>query len=226
YDKVLTRKDCTLIKSTYLDNRFLDKSIIQEIELLKESDPDLWRVYGLGMAGELFNTIYRPWETVEEMPEGGDVFYGLDFGYNVPTALVRCTLKDGTMAYVEELIYQTYLTNSELISMLKTHISGKQPIYADAAEPGRIKEIQLAGFNCKPADKSVKDGIDRLKRLQIHVTSGSRNIISERKVYKWQEDAAGKLLDIPIKKQDHALDAIRYAFHTHSLRPSGKYVMR
>jgi len=236
YDKVLTRPDCTLIKSTYLDNEFLDKNIVKEIEMLRETDPDQWQIYGLGIPGEAENSIYKPWKTIAEMPEGGDEFYGLDFGYNVPTAFVKCKLKDGNQGYIEEVIYQTYLTNSELIALLKTHVkgppgqairTGKIPIYADAAEPGRIKEIQLAGFNCKPANKSVKDGIDRMKSLQIHVTKGSRNVIKERKSYKWQEDSAtGSLTDIPIKKQDHAMDAIRYAFHTHSLKPSGKYAMR
>jgi len=227
YDKVLPRPDCTLIKSTYLDNRFLDKSIVQEIEMLRETDPDQWQIYGLGIPGEAENSIYKPWKIIAEMPEGGDEFYGLDFGYNVPSAFVRCKLKDGNQAFVEEIIYQTYLTNSELIALLKTHVKGREPIYADAAEPQRIKEIQLAGFNCKAADKSVKDGIDRMKRLDIHVTKHSRNIISERKGYKWLEDSAtGSLTDIPIKKQDHAMDAIRYAFHTHSLKPKGRYALR
>jgi len=149
YDKVLPRKDCTLITSTYLDNKFLDPSIRYEIELLKETDPEQWRIFGLGLPGELRNTIYKPWRIVDQMPEGGDVFYGLDFGYNNPAALVKCTLKDGIEACVEELIYQSYLTNNELIELLKTHIKGKEPIYADAAEPQRIQEIRQAGFNVK-----------------------------------------------------------------------------
>ena len=41
YEKVLTRDDCTFIKSTYLANPFLDEDTITEIERLKDIDPAL-----------------------------------------------------------------------------------------------------------------------------------------------------------------------------------------
>ncbi len=226
YEKILTRRDCTFIQSTYKDNYFLDKNIIQEIERLKDTDENLWKIYGLGERGQLKTTIYSSWEIVDELPEGGDVFYGLDFGYNVPTALVKCCLKDGNQLWVDELIYQTYLTNSELILMLKELLPAHASIYADAAEPQRIAEIRKAGLNCRSADKSVKDGIDKMKRMKVFVTRRSTNILKERQGYKWKEDANGNLVDEPVKFNDHALDAIRYAIHTHGLRPSGRYAMR
>jgi len=226
YEHLLIRTDCTFIKSTYKDNYFLDKNIIKEIERLKETDENLWRIYGLGERGKLKTTIYNAWEIVDELPEGGDVFYGLDFGYNVPTALVKCCLKDGNQLWVDELIYQTYLTNSELIIRMKDLLPAHASIYADAAEPQRIAEIRKAGLNCKSADKSVKDGIDKMKRMKVFVTRRSTNILKERQGYKWKEDANGNLVDEPVKFNDHALDAIRYAVHTHGLRPSGRYAMR
>jgi len=226
YEKILTRSDCTFIQSTYQDNPFLNKNIIQEIKRLKDTDENLWKIYGLGERGQLKATIYSPWDIVDELPEGGDVFYGLDFGYNVPTALIKCCIKDGNQLWVDELIYQTYLTNSELIMMLKDILPAHASIYADAAEPQRIAEIRKAGLNCRSADKSVKDGIDKMKRMKVYVTRRSTNILKERQGYKWKEDANGNLIDEPVKFNDHALDAIRYAVHTHSLKPSGRYAMR
>ena len=160
------------------------------------------------------------------IPDNTDNFYGLDFGYNVPTALVKCHIKDGNLLWLDELIYQSHLTNNELIEILHGMNINRSPIYADAAEPQRIQEIQRAGFNCRPADKSVKNGIDRLQRMKISVTRHSHNILSERQGYKWKEDHAGNLIDEPQKINDHALDAIRYAVHTHSLKPTGKYAIR
>jgi len=226
YEKILTRDDCTFIKSTYKDNLFLDRKIAQEIERLKDTDENLWKIYGLGERGQLKSTVYSPWEIVDELPEDGDIFYGLDFGYNVPAALVKCCLKDGNQLYVDELIYQSYLTNSELILLMRDIITPHASIYADAAEPQRIAEIRKAGFNCRAADKSVKDGIDKLKRMKVHLTRRSTNILKERQGYKWKEDASGNLIDEPVKFNDHALDAMRYAVHTHGLRPNGKYAMR
>jgi len=226
YEKILPRPDCTFIQSTYKNNPHLSREIIKEIENLKGTDENQWKIYGLGERGQLKSTIYNPWEIVDELPEGADIFYGLDFGFNVPTALVKCALKDSRLLWVDEQLYMGHLTNNELIEMMRSLEINRSPIYADAAEPQRIHEIQKAGFNCKPADKSVKNGIDRLQRLKIHVTRRSTNIIKERQGYKWREGPDGSLVDEPIKTNDHALDAIRYAVHTHSLKPTGKYTIR
>ena len=63
YDKVLTRSDVDFYQTTYKDNPFLNKVIVQEIERLKEIDENYWRVYGLGERGKSrplvfnFNTV-------------------------------------------------------------------------------------------------------------------------------------------------------------------------
>ena len=51
YDEILTRDDCDFTRTTYLDNPFLSKAIVREIERYKEVDPNYWRVYGLGERG-------------------------------------------------------------------------------------------------------------------------------------------------------------------------------
>lgn len=225
-EKMKAGVDYTFIKSTYLDNPFLSDKIVKDIEFLKTADESLWTIYGLGERATLKTLIYSPWDVIDTMPDPSfcDEFYGLDFGFNVPTALVRCLLHDGRILYTEELLYQSGLTNQDLIGLLKAIITNNRvPIYADNAEPQRIMEIQRAGFNCRPADKSVKDGIDRVKRLKINVTKGSTNLIKERKSYKWKEGPNGEIYDEPVKFNDHALDALRYAVHSHLLKPSGKY---
>ena len=62
YDKVLVRDDVEFHKTTYLDNPFLDKSIIKEIELLKETDEQYWQIYGLGEKGISKATIFSYFE--------------------------------------------------------------------------------------------------------------------------------------------------------------------
>ena len=46
YDKVLVREDVEFYKTTYLDNPFLERSIVKEIELLRETDEQYWQNYG------------------------------------------------------------------------------------------------------------------------------------------------------------------------------------
>ncbi|MCX6279010.1 MAG: terminase large subunit [Bacteroidetes bacterium] len=77
-----------------------------------------------------------------------------------------------------------------------------------------IYEIRQEGFNIKPTFKgadSILTGIDILKRHPIRITKRSVNLIREFKNYKWKEDAAGKPLNVPIDRFNHAIDAIRYA---------------
>lgn len=226
YDHIMTRKDYCLIKSTYLDNPFLGINIIKEIEHLKETDPAYWKVYGEGERGMALTTIYTHWQHARELPAGGETMYGLDFGYNNPTALVKVVIKDGAV-YARELLYASFLTNADCIASLKKLIPDRRAtIYADAAEPQRIEEIYRAGFNIKAADKDVSKGIDTLKSKLLYISTDSINLLKEISSYKFKEDMHGKVLDEPQKFNDHAVDALRYAVHSYFLQPTGKYAVR
>ncbi|MBX3044894.1 MAG: PBSX family phage terminase large subunit [Candidatus Kapabacteria bacterium] len=214
YDHVLTRDDCRFIKSNYLDNYdYLSSEQIEEIERLKGEDNNYWQIYGLGEIAKAINLIYPNVNIVDSMA-GGESIYGLDFGYNNQTALVKIN-KVGKDIYLHEEVYEAGLTNNDLITELKDAGIKFEYIYADAAEPARIEEIYRAGFNIYPADKSVKTGIDFCKRFNLNVTKQSYNLIKELKSYKWKEDRNGKILDEPVKFMDHACDAFRYAVFTH-----------
>ncbi|HEY3385794.1 MAG TPA: phage terminase large subunit, partial [Saprospiraceae bacterium] len=143
YDSILTRSDCYFIKSTYLDNPFLPHEQVKEIENLKNVDENFWRIYGEGERGHSEGVIYTHWTPFNGTVSGTNVF-GLDFGYNNPTALVKVTEKDQDLYWKEE-IYQSHLTNSDLIPMVK-QIVGYHPVYCDTAEPARIEELKRAGI--------------------------------------------------------------------------------
>ena len=208
--------DAVDIHSTYKDNPFLQPAYIKMIESLREQDPNHWRIYGEGEWGSLENIIYSNWITVNELPEEIDeVFYGLDFGFNAPSALVKVSMLD-EVPYEEELIYESGLTNTDLIARLKTlDIDENDPIYCDNAEPDRIEEICRAGFNAIPADKARDPGIDFVKSLTTMILKGSTNLIKEIRGYSWRQDKNGRVLDEPVKFNDHLMDARRYAYYTH-----------
>lgn len=209
----------TAIWSNHWDNPFLSGDYRNTLESLKDQDPDAYNVFGAGTWGQMTNIIYPPYTTILEYPAGySDEFYGLDFGYNVPSALIRVGILDERNAYLEQLIYKTRLNNSELIDLMKDVIpkgSRKKPLYADAAEPDRIEEIHRAGFNVYPADKSVEDGIDFCKRMKFFATAANVDLNKERAGYKWRSDKNGNVLDEPVKFNDHLMDAKRYAIWTH-----------
>jgi len=207
--------DYTEIISSYKDNSYLPDFYVKDLQDLEKQDANFYRIYTLGEWGILENVIYSNWQVIDAIPEGGDVFYGLDFGFNNPSALVKIIVIDQVI-YLQELIFESGLTNQDLIDKLNKLILNKnQPIYADSAEPQRIEEISRAVFNIHPANKSVKDGIDFVKRQKLMIEKDSVNLIKELQTYSYRKDKNNNVLDEPIKFNDHALDAMRYGIYTH-----------
>ena len=226
YDKVITRDDCTFIKSTYKANPFLDKDTIAEIERLKDIDPDYWRVYGLGEIGSIQTMIFRNFKLVDEV-QGNLVGFGLDFGFtNSPSALVAVYQSDDNI-YIKEMLYEKRLTNTDLANKLKEYrIDRQSEIIGDSAEPKSIEEIYRQGFNIKPAKKGagIHLGIDIMRRYKLHITKDSLNAIKEFRGYKWATDKNGDVLNVPVKVNDHLIDATRYlCLNKLSINHSGKY---
>lgn len=213
-------KDNTVIlKTTYQHNRFLDEEYKQVINNLQHEDKMYFNIYGLGEWGVLGNLIYSNWEVISDVPVSYDeIIWGLDFGFNNPSALLKIGIKDGNLYLLEEM-YKTGLTNQDLIKELRKRIATFESIYADSAEPARIEEIRRAGFRIYPAQKDVTDGLDFVKRQRIFIHKGCSNTIKEIQGYKYKEDKDGNVLDEPVKFADHLMDAMRYAIYTHLWRP-------
>tara|TARA_R110002126_G_scaffold45021_10_gene127882 strand:- start:73 stop:1236 length:1164 start_codon:yes stop_codon:yes gene_type:complete len=230
YDKVLTRDDCEFYITTYLDNPFVEDSIIKEIERLKETDEQYWQVYGLGERAVSRSTIFKYVEVKQIPLDAKLIAYGMDFGYsNDPTTLVAVYTLDYNL-YIKEHLYRTQMTTNDINIFLKEKNLLNNPIYADSAEPRLIAELRRMGHNIFPSLKgkdSVNAGIDLLRRYKIHITSESNNAIQEFRNYKWKEDRSGKLINVPEDKHNHLIDPTRYATYSLLSRPNfGKYAIQ
>jgi len=218
------RPNMAAMHSTYHDNvRFLPSEYVEELESLKDQDENYYKIYTLGLFGELKNRVYTKY-SIGSHPsfEWDETIYGLDFGFNNPTAMGEISIRDGEY-YLRELLYRKRMTNQDLIDLLPRLLPDDACIYADSAEPARIEEIRRKGYDVHPSDKSVKDGIDFVKRQKLHVDEGSSNWIAELRGYKYKEDRDGNVLDEPVKFRDHLMDAMRYAIYTHA-RQQGQVV--
>jgi phage terminase large subunit len=212
-----TWDDVEFIHSTFKDNPFLSEEYKKILTDLADVDVALYKIYALGEWAELPNVIYRNYITEPIDGAFNDEWYGLDFGFNHPTALVWVGRRDDGM-YVKQLIYESHKTNQDIIDMLAdVGVNKKLPIYADSAEPARIEEIYRAGYNIYEAQKKVDDGIDSVKRFKLHIPPESTDLLKELQTYKWRQDKNGNVLDEPVKFNDDLMDAMRYAIHTHTL---------
>lgn len=224
HEEIIPQADCEFLLLKYTDNESCPDSIIKELEAKqrkadKEREQGIngywsnWcKVYIDGEIGSLQGVVFNNWQQCEEMPDGEFIANGLDFGFtNDPTAGVRVIRHNGTI-YIDELIYETGLTNSDIANKIKP-IVNKSLIVADSAEPKSIEELTRLGLNVEPASKgkdSVKASIDILQQHEMRVTSRSVNLIKELRTYQWLKDKNGKLLNEPTDYNNHAIDALRY----------------
>jgi phage terminase large subunit len=211
YD-LISRPESILIHSTYKDNPFLGESQVKEIENLIMYDESYYKIYALGEKGSGKTTIYTHQKYYEHLPEIKETYYGLDFGFNHPTALIEVNVIDNT-AYVREIIYKEGLTSLDLVKMMdELGVSKKKEIACDTARPEIIEDLRRKGYNAKGAIKDVKDGIDSVKSSALFIHKESINLLKEISAYKWKVNG-DIVLDEPVKVYDDAMDAMRYAIH-------------
>lgn len=206
----LPTEESILIKSTYKDNPFLPQSIRAQIEDLKRTDEALYQIYALGEKAISKSNIYSNWSFVPHRPARFvNYVYGLDFGYNHPTALMRVYWCDNDI-YIEPVIYESYLTTPMLIDKMQSfNVEKTVTIVADYARPEIIAELNNAGYDVQNANKVVKKGIDNIKTFGV-LCQDDKAIRKEYENYKWKK-VGDMITDEPVKMWDDAMDAIRYA---------------
>jgi phage terminase large subunit len=206
----LPKEESILIKSTYRDNPFLPDSIRRQIEDLKRTDESLYQIYALGEKAISKSNIYSNWTFVKHRPARFvNYVYGLDFGYNHPTALMRVYWCEDDI-YIEPVIYESYLTTTNLIERCEQlGVEKNITIVADYARPEIIAEMNNAGYDVQNANKVVKKGIDNIKTFGVFCEDESR-IKKEYENYKWKK-IGDQITDEPVKLWDDAMDAVRYA---------------
>jgi len=206
----LPPEESVLIKSTYRDNPFLPESIKRQIEDLKRTDEALYQIYALGEKAISKSNIYNNWTFLGRKPQRFQSYvYGLDFGYNHPTALIRVYWSDGDI-WIEPVIYESYLTTSELIEKFKQlEIEKTVDILADYSRPEIIAELQNAGYNVNNANKAVKMGINFVKTFGVFCQEDEA-LKKEYENYNWKK-VGDIITEEPVKLYDDAMDAVRYA---------------
>lgn len=227
HDRFECYKDASWIYSTHKANHFLPQTVHDEIESWKETDPERYRVYGLGKCGKVDGLVYQKWSQIDGLPEEYRWrVFGLDFGFaNDPTALIEIRYVNGEL-YVKEHIYKTGLTNPDIANIIKELGFQNETIICDSAELKSIEELRRLGIiNAKPAIKgagSIMQGISLINSMNMFVDKSSNNLKSELMNYKWDTDAVGHSVNKPIDKFNHLSDSIRYAVSYKFNRPNTK----
>ncbi|HEY0245445.1 MAG TPA: terminase large subunit [Mucilaginibacter sp.] len=215
HDHLIGKPGVQVIISDHRHNPFLSAETREKIEQLKDADLELWKVYARGITGKISGLILSNWFVCNDIPlDAKLIAAGLDFGFtNDETGCIEVYMQNGEL-WVDELIYETGLTNTDIAGCLtKCGVSKNTEIIADSAEPKSIEELRRLGWHVTGAKKgpdSVKNSIDILRRFKINVTRRSVNLRKELGRYKWKIDRAGKALNEPVDSWNHLIDPLRY----------------
>ena len=210
-----------IVKTTYKDNNYLTPDDVYELE--HEADQYFYNVYTLGNWGILGNLIYKNWSTADlsgMVHTFDNVVNGLDFGFSNPNALIRAHISEKSKTiYVFQELCKRGQTYDSLIADIK-RMCGNGIVTCDNEDSRGLFMLQTAGIKAVPAKKgadSVLNGITWLSGYKIVIDISCQEFINEIQQYHWQEDKDGNVLEKPVKKKDHLLDALRYAVEQESL---------
>ena len=206
------KEDVNYYITTYKDNPFLPQTQIDEIEKLKDRDPNLWRVFGLGLKGVPTRQVFTHYQLYYDLPPQAKLLgYGIDWGYSDPSSLVAVYKSDDDI-FCEEKLYLRNITIPDFIYKIKDlGVNLREDFIADSANPQAIEELKRNGINCKPVSKkSILHGIDLIKRSNFFVNVNSKNLLDELNSYVWKVDKNGTNLDEPTDENNHLIDGIRY----------------
>lgn len=204
-----------VLRTWYKDNAFCPPETIKLLESYKDTNPQLYEMWGKGNFTHLEGVIITNWDTVFDVPKTVDFWgYGLDFGFADDPAAVVGVWGSHTEIWLRQIVYSTGLTNPELSAELEARGVRKRNdlIVADAAEPKSIKELCDRGWMVIAGDKGpdYKRALAlRLREYAIHVTVDSPDIQTELSTWSWMRDRkSNRPLPKPQDGNDHSIDAL------------------
>lgn len=157
-----------------------------------------------------------------------DYFAGIDFGFTNPAAVIMIKRDRDDNYWVTREWYKRGSTDAQTAEFVSQ--CGFNTVYPDPESPSAIAELKKLRVNVREVIKnkdSIKNGIDRVRelfkanRLKIH--NSCENLIFELETYSYadKKDLHNEE-ENPIKENDHALDALRYALASKIGAKTGK----
>ncbi len=156
----------------------------------------------------------------------GNRYVSVDYGTQNATAMLLWNKgTDGVWYCIREYYYSgrdkgVQKTDAEYADDLAKWLEGTKirAVIVDPSAASFIAELRKRGYKVLKAKNDVADGI-RLVGTMLNLgliafSSACPNTIKEFSSYIWDEKAAERGEDKPVKQWDHAMDAVRYFVYT------------
>lgn len=144
-------------------------------------------------------------------------FGGADFGTTNPAAAISIIRDADRKYWVVDEYYKRGLTDSQFADYVSA--LGWEECYPDPESASGVEELRRRGVNVRDVIKnkdSIRNGINVVRELfkanRLFIHESCKNLIWELETYAYPEKKPDHPEDErPIKENDHALDALRYA---------------
>lgn len=213
-------------KSCYLDvpAEWLGAEFIAEAEALKESNERAYRHMYLGevtgTGGNVFENVTLKEITEEDIRQRSNLYSGIDWGwFPDPFHFTRCSYDAAQMRLWIWDEYRTVRTSDmdvfQYLAKEKNLTAGEEVI-ADSADNKAINNMRAYGMRCVGAMKgpgSVRAGTKWLQSLKEIIIDSRRcpKTAEEFVGYEYEQNRDGEFVDTYPDKNNHAIDAVRYA---------------
>ena len=156
-------------------------------------------------------------------------YIGIDFGFaQDPTACVRAWIHNDCV-WIDREAGRVGLELDDTVPYLEKHIPDirKYPSYADNARPESISHLKGKGLiRIKAVEKgkgSVEDGIEFIKSFKkVIIHTRCKQTAYEFREYSYKKDRlTDEVLPIVVDKDNHYIDALRYALEKIMKRKKG-----
>ena len=231
-DYTLAERDDTLkIECLYYDNPWFPDVLNEEMEYDRATNPDKYAHKWLGqcVVHSDAQVFFGKWKIQEFDSDFPHYYLGADWGFaKDPTTLIRCAIRD-KMLWIDHEAYAIGCEITQTPNLFKEiPDSYKYEIIADNARPETISHMRNAGFKIKGAAKgkgSVEDGIEHIKGFEsVIIHPRCRHAIDEFRLYQYKTDPlTGKITNKLSDKDNHIIDALRYALEDVMRYASGAY---
>lgn len=214
--------DCISIQINYDQNPWFPDTLKREMEYCKRVDYGKYEHVWLGKT--VINTEAQVYNGKFEMkdfetPDGIELYYGADWGFaQDPTALVRCFIKDRCL-WIDYESGGVGVDFEEIPALFDVVPDARKwEVRADCARPETISYVKRQGFRISACPKwkgSVEDGIAYIRGFErIYIHPRCPKTYNEFKFYSYKQDrVSGDVLPIVLDKDNHFLDALRYALN-------------
>ena len=236
--RVITLNNTYYHHSTCDDNYFLPESYVEELDQMKEYDPDLYRVARQGRFGVNGTKVLPQFEEMEHNEVIDRISkissywyrYGMDFGFVTSyNALISIVIDDKNK---DLYIYDEYYKNQQTDDVTAGDITSYKSklITADSAEPKTIAYYQQQGFKMIPCKKFPGSRLSNTKKIkrfkQIYCSSNCKNTIKELKNLTYKKNKKGELIYDEFNIDPHTLSAIWYALEDYEVADSKQFNRR